>query len=379
MTRSNRAHVVCFTSFPPPLTGQNVMADQVARWADEVAMVTRIDTAATSALSGGRGHARRMLRRWSQLHRVLRQRPSCLYIVLSSSRLGRIRDGITLAIARGRVARIVGHIQVGDFAESVARWRWGSARLLRAVDAVLVLSARLAPAIEAHAQPGAVRVVPNTAPDVEATVDERRRKRADRARAVTFRVAFVANLLEGKGHDVLLAGVAAYRATPGARPIELDIVGRWQTPSERAAFEAEASRLGLGDRVRIHGEVRDRAWIKALYLDADVVALPSRYRHEALPLCLVEALATATPVIGTDHGAISDLVTSDTGVLLADRRPDTIADALRQLADPDRWVACSRGAEALYQQRFSSERVRALVLQALGLDAVADQGNARSA
>lgn len=363
--------VLLFTSFPPPVTGQNVMAAQVADWVDEVAVAERLDTADPDALTDGghAGHLARMVTRWRSLRRALRDQPDVLYLVLSSSTPGRLRDLVTVALARRHVGRIVGHVQVGDWAASLARpgLRRASRWLLRRVDVVLMLSASLAENVEALARPGTVWVVPNTAPAITASPAERVAKRAARATASTLRVAFVANMMPGKGFGVMLEGVARYQSRAPQRSVELDVVGTWRSVAQRAAFVGRVRDLGLDDCVRVHGTITDRAWMCRLYLAADVVALPSQYRHEALPVCLVEALATATPVIGTDHAALPDLVTPATGVPLADTSPETIADALQAMTDPERWCQWSHGAEALYDATFAPDRVRPTLLAALGL------------
>lgn len=361
-----RPTVVMFTGFPPPVTGQALVSEQVARWAAGVAEVVPIDTTATARVRGGAARrAFRLVRQWGALRRVLRARPDVLYLVLSSSRAGRARDVATVALAGRRAGRVVGHVHVGDFSASLDRPgdRQASRWLMRRVDTVVVLSERLAREMRPWA--GDVRVVPNTAPDVGATAAELVRKRAGRAAAADLRVVLVANDLPGKGHRALLAGLAAYQARRPARPAQADVVGAWRSPGARSAFEAEARRLGLV--VRVHGAVADRERVRRLVLAADVVALPSRYRHEALPLCLIEGLATGTPVVGTDHGAIADLVTPETGVLLADDRPETLADALAALAGREVWAAKSAGAQSAFETRYAPDLVRARLLDALGL------------
>ena len=367
----SRRTVLFLTSFPPPLTGQNVVSEQAARWAAEVARVVRLDTADTADATGPAGRARKARQAvglWGRLRSALRDRPDTVYLALSSSTAGRLRDAATVAFVRRRTSRIVGHVHVGDFGPSLSRpplaalSRW----MMRRVDVVLVLSERLAAPVRAVARPGAVRVVPNTAPGLVPPPDVVAQARRQRGDDRELRVLLVANALEGKGHRAMLRGLAAYQATDPARPAKLDVVGAW-TPERRAAFDAEADRLGVSERVRVLGIVTDRARLGQMHLGAHVVALPSRYRHEALPLCLIEALAAGTPVVGTDHGAIADVVTDQTGVLLPDDGPGAIAGALRQLAEPGVWAERSRAARDAFDQRFAPEPVRRALLDALGL------------
>ena len=100
---------------------------------------------------------------------------------------------------------------------------------------------------------------------------------------------------------------------------------------------------------------RDRAELAAAYSSAWVSALPSW--GEAFGLVLVEALACGTPVVGSDLGAIPEVVDRDTiGRLFAGDDPNDLARALLEAfdlaEDPRTREACrSRAAE------FSTEAV----------------------
>jgi len=81
---------------------------------------------------------------------------------------------------------------------------------------------------------------------------------------------------------------------------------------ERAAAQALARRLGVGDRVRFLGQRESAAEITAL---ADVFLLPSEL--ESFGLAALEAMACAVPVIGSDTGGLPEVVKhAETGYLL---------------------------------------------------------------
>jgi glycosyltransferase involved in cell wall biosynthesis len=104
-------------------------------------------------------------------------------------------------------------------------------------------------------------------------------------------------------------------------------------------------------------EPRDGAALAELYSTAWVSALPSW--GEAFGLVLLEALACGTPVVGSDLGAIPELVDRDTiGRLFSGDDPAALAnallDALDLAEDPSTRDACrARAAD------FSTERMGA--------------------
>lgn len=141
-------------------------------------------------------------------------------------------------------------------------------------------------------------------------------------------------LIPRKGHDVVIEAVAKL---PG---VTLLIAG--QGP-ERARLEALASGLGIADRVRLLGPVR-QADLPRLLAAADVMALASA--SEGLANAWVEALACGTPVVITAAGGAREVVTAPEHGRIAVREPAAFAAAIGALlADPPAPAAVRSGAE----------------------------------
>lgn len=93
-----------------------------------------------------------------------------------------------------------------------------------------------------------------------------------------------------------------------------------------------------------------------VYAAADVVVQPSH--GEGLGLALIEAMACAKPVIGTDVSGIREIVTADNGVLVPACDPPPLAEAIIDLLlDPKRAAQMARAGLADARSRFSSERM----------------------
>lgn len=154
---------------------------------------------------------------------------------------------------------------------------------------------------------------------------------------------------EHKGHRRLLRALST---VPGSWT--LDIVGTGPTEMV-AALEAEASRLGIRDRVHFLGRVSDDE-LDALLAQSWLAAFPSEY--EGFGLALVEALAAGASILASDIPAHREVV----GPGLIDRLVpfDEVPAASAILAALSADDVSLRGAEAAGRRRaqqFSVDRL----------------------
>ncbi len=144
-----------------------------------------------------------------------------------------------------------------------------------------------------------------------------------------LRILFLGRLVPIKGVDILLAAFAALGETKTA---ELMICGEGP---ERSALEARARELGIDSAVRFMGEVRGPARDHIL-ANADVLVVPSRElddgRTEGMPVVVLEAIASGTPVIVSATGGMTELPDSVPKVLAGDAA--ALTSTLRGFSDP---------------------------------------------
>jgi len=180
-----------------------------------------------------------------------------------------------------------------------------------------------------------------------------------------LRLGHLSNLCTDKGLDTLFSLLRALRDQ--GLPAKLVLAGPGLGRMDNALIAAGL--YEFGDAVEYRGPI-DGAEKAAFYRDIDVFVFPTRYRNEAQPLVLFEAMAAGVPVlahargcIGNDVGATQagaaipvdeDFVTAALPIL---KRWADDRDALHRAAES----ALSRAHAAHEQSREGLERVIALL------------------
>ena len=144
-----------------------------------------------------------------------------------------------------------------------------------------------------------------------------------------------ANLYPVKGHEHLIRAVAMLRD----RGVDcvLQIAGDGELRSE---LERLANDLRLGEFVQFLGQVsHDKILLSYVRRQIGMVVLASvnlgNNLHEGIPVCLMEAMAYGIPVVATQTGGIPELLEGGAGLIVPDKNPAALADAIeRCIRDP---------------------------------------------
>jgi len=155
-------------------------------------------------------------------------------------------------------------------------------------------------------------------------------------------LGMVCRLVEQKG---VTYAIRAFAQINEAHPqTRLVIIGEG---GQRAALEAEAGVLGVRGRVYFLGWHDDAAHLMAGF---DLFLMPSLW--EGFGLVLLEAMAQALPIIGSDVSAIPEVVAhGETGLLVPPRDPAAIAQAVDTLIKDE---ALRRHMGLLGQERLET-------------------------
>jgi glycosyltransferase involved in cell wall biosynthesis len=141
-----------------------------------------------------------------------------------------------------------------------------------------------------------------------------------------------------KGHDLVIS------ALPAMPDAQLLIAG---IGPDRKKLEELAAGLGVADRVRFLGAL-PQAELRSYYGGADALVLASS--REGWANVLLESMACGTPVVASNVWGTPEVVAApEAGVLMAERTPQALAEAVRRL----RSDYPAHEATRRYAERFS--------------------------
>ena len=172
----------------------------------------------------------------------------------------------------------------------------------------------------------------------------------------TARLVCVARLVPKKGHVVLIE--AFERLWANGVAAELLIAG---DGSESANLQARVAASPAVAQVRLLGAVEPARALE-LIAGADLCVLAARVAadgdRDGLPVALIEGAALGTPLVAANVGGIPELITSQTGWLVAPDDPEALAAGLHEVltAPHDERLRRTRAARQLVEAEFDLRR-----------------------
>jgi glycosyltransferase involved in cell wall biosynthesis len=266
-----------------------------------------------------------------------------VYLPLSQSRAGLLRDCLFVQLAARRGWAVAVHLRGGEFNkvyEGEPRlMRWLVRISLVRVHSIAVLGSCLRPLFDGLVPRDRVAVVPNGTPDV----------RLDGATRDPKTGLFLSNLRRRKGVvEALDAALLVLHEEPEARFV---FIGDWESRELQSELRqrAEAHGEGISFLPTATGEAHTAALASAGFF-----LFPPR-EPEGHPRVVLEALAAGLPIITTDRGAIAETVVhGESGFVLDDPVSAEIAEhVLRLIRDPDLRERMGHAARARYLELYT--------------------------
>ena len=174
-------------------------------------------------------------------------------------------------------------------------------------------------------------------------------------------IAAAGRLVEKKGFDDLIDACAVL--VDEGVDFECLIAGGGE---QEADLRRRIADRRLGDYVRLLGPLPLPSIVE-LVRSAAVFAAPCVVgrdgNRDGPPTVLLEAMALGTPIVSTDVTGIPEILTDrETGLMVGQRRPNELADAMHRLLENEAFrVRISRQARTLIEERFDIHRNAAAI------------------
>lgn len=128
-------------------------------------------------------------------------------------------------------------------------------------------------------------------------------------------VVFMGRIIESKGLHLAIEAVKAYNQSSGAL-IGLKIAGKHYSGAKDDYWQKRILPLINDPSIEYLGYVGDSEAKNHLLAEATALIVPSTF-EEPFGMVMIEALASGTPIVGLDSGAISEVVKGGTTGVLA--------------------------------------------------------------
>ena len=325
-----RPRLVVIGPVPPPRHGVTistalVLANPVLRETFDVVHLDTSDRRGLENIGGWDiGNVRVGVAAALRLIPLLRRRGGLVYLPISQSVGGFLRDSLFVLAASLRGWRVAAHLRGSElhelYATAAAPFRFWMRFTLARVDSLAVMGESVRGAVDGLVPPDRIAVVPNGTPDPSPNGLPRE----------PATVLFLSNLLRRKGvRESVEAALLVVERHPAARFV---FAGGW----EDEAFESQLRQLAqpAGDRIRFVGSVDD-AEKQRLLLSSTVLLFPPLL-PEGHPRVVIEALAAGLPLITTDRGTIAETVGAEgAAFVLPEAAPNELADRVLRVLDDD--------------------------------------------
>ncbi len=291
-----------------------------------------------------------------------------VYVTMGNSCFGFMRDFFIVHITAFFHRHLVFHLHAGSYSDFYRRssplLKVIIRRTLNRVDTLIVLGELLRDQFNflSREHGPEIVVVPNGLPG-EVTPMQAFKKLPDEK---PLRLLYLSNMIPSKGY---LQVLEACRILMDRDQIHFvcDFAGEFismgsssdgvEPNQARNQFFGFIEQFGLMDAVHYHGIVQGRKK-QELLSGAHIFLLPTKFPHEAQPICIIEALSQGVPVIATRFRGIPEQIEDgENGILLDLPTPKNIVDAIEVIINNrENYQRMSCRAHEIFKERFTREQ-----------------------
>ena len=362
MMSKTKTKVLFVLHMPPPLHGAGLVGQSIH---DSALVGERFDCRWVNLSASARleeidkpslGKFKTFLRIWKNVRREVKTfSPKYAYITPSATLMGFIKDFMLVRYLKRHGIKVAMHLHNKGFSLMSGKRLYDRMLFSFFRDVkVILLSKRLYPDISRYVRKSDIAICHNG-------VNLPNLKPSDK-RHDPPRILFLSNLLKSKGVEDMLAVCAALKAE--GKAFSCTVVGAESADYTRESLEAEIAALGLEGYVSYVGK-KFGLEKENILSETDILLYPSR--NDALPLVVLEGMASSLPVVATDEGGIADEVEDGvSGFVCKPRDVAAMTEAVSKLlSDRDLRVRMGREGYRKYSERFTEEVFEKRIVQVL--------------
>lgn len=168
-------------------------------------------------------------------------------------------------------------------------------------------------------------------------------------------IAFMGRIIQPKGLHLAIDAVNKYNQTTDVK-IKLKIAGKHYSDTAKDNYWQNEILPRLNDDIEYVGFIKDVKQKNEFLGNAKALVIPSIF-DEPFGMVMIEALASGTPIIGLNSGAIPEVINNKTGILVekskTDRETvDKLAKGIEKLGEINR-----RACRDDFENRFTLDRM----------------------
>jgi len=284
---------------------------------------------------------------------LVRHRPRLVYIPISQSSVGFLRDSLFFWPSYLMGSKVVLHLHGANFRgwyESHGEGMKAYVRIvLKRITRIIVLGESLKGLFCGLVSFPQIAVVPNGIEWAKVASSER-----SVSPKRPYRILYVGTLNRQKGALVLLASIPFVRKI--RQDVEFVFAGPWSNAEDRREAESFMARNGIADAVSFLGLVEGEAKRK-VFESADLFVFPA-VQQEGQPLVVIEAMAASLPVFFTNRGCLRETVINrEQGLEIRIGDPEDLSQKiLWMLAHPLEMKRMGTNSRRRYEELYTGSR-----------------------
>ncbi|HKR06206.1 MAG TPA: glycosyltransferase family 4 protein [Bacteroidia bacterium] len=342
---------------PPPYMGPSIATEIILGSSLKNSFdIFHIDTKANeSLLTLGKWSLKKIIRNnaiyFKMWKSVLKNKPDLVWVPISQTAVGFIKDSVFILIARLSGKKVMLHLRGSDFKnwmENKASFftKWYVKRILKSTQGIIVLGNNLKYLFEEYYPAGKIFVVPNGA-NYKIPVSEK-------TTGQPVKIIYLGNLQAGKGIEDVLEAMVILK-DQFKKTVELTIIGGWRNENTKARCLS----LVEQNKLPVIFYPPEIAKEKFKHLAASDIFVFTPRDPEGHPWVIVEAMAAGLPIISTDRGAITEsVIHGQNGFIVQSNHPEQIAGKLNELIEnPDTRNKMATESRRLYLENFTEEKM----------------------